>query len=320
MKHINIFLFLFFISFSQSQVKDFDKVFSNINKTESISDAKKLSLNNSNPFLAFALSAIIPGAGQFYNKNYKRGLAYLTFELFNWSNRLKYLDKGDSFVKQYKSFAQEHWSFDKWIRDINLFANPQNPVFQTMDDANGEYFYPWFDSHHIEFHLNGFIRYTNGSNGDNWFENNYKVECSEAIENFEQCNTDLFMNAEINKDHNFYEGIGKYNLFFAGWDDTHQCEQLGSDENCSYIFLNNNTENALTNNKGYYQFELRDNANKNYDIAENALSFIFINHAVSMLDAFIVNLSNNKSSFNYITQPLYDNDIKFKGLKISILW
>jgi len=95
---------------------------------------------------------------------------------------------------------------------------------------------------------------------------------------------------------------------------------LGSDENCSYVLFNNNTENALTNNKGYYQFELRNKANKNYDIAENALSFIFINHAVSMLDAFIVNLSNNKSSFNYITQPLYDNNIKFKGLEISILW
>ena len=198
-----------------------------------------------------------------------------------------------------------------------------------MLGPDGNFFYPWNDSHHIEFYLDGYLRRTNNSNGDNWFENTYKTVCNEAINNFQECITSEFVNidgssAVVTKDHHFYEGIGKYDLFFAGWDDTQygECDQSTIDQydSCSYILLTNNTENAYTDNKRYYQYELRDKANKNYDVAENALTFIFINHAISMLDAFIVNLVSNKSSINYMTQPLYDNNIKLNGLEISILW
>jgi len=321
LKFINIITIFLLSSFSQSESRN---NFNNKNILESV-DAKM----NNDAFKAFALSAIIPGLGQFYNKNYKRGFAYLSFEIINWSKRSKYLDKGDEFVAQYKDFANEHWKFDRWIRDINLIANPDHPVNSVMLDPDGNFFYPWNDSHHIEFYLDGYLRRTNDSNGDNWFENTYKTVCNDAINNFQECITTEFINedgsfAEIIKDHHFYEGIGKYDLFFAGWDDTRdgECNESTSNEygSCSYILLTNNTENAYTDNKIYYQYELRDKANKNYDIAENALTFIFINHAISMLDAFIVNLVSNKSSINYMTQPLYDNNIKLNGLEISIVW
>jgi len=321
LKFINIIIIFLLSSFAQSKSSN---NFNNKDILESV-DVKM----NNDAFKAFTLSAIIPGLGQFYNKNYKRGIAYLSFEIINWSKRSKYLNKGDEFVAQYKDFANEHWKFDRWIRDINLIANPSHPVNSVMLGPDGNFFYPWNDSHHIEFYLDGYLRRTNNSNGDNWFENTYKTVCNDAINNFQECITSEFVNedgssAEIIKDHHFYEGIGKYDLFFAGWDDTRdgECNESTSNEygSCSYILLTNNTENAYSDNKIYYQYELRDKANKNYDIAENALTFIFINHAISMLDAFIVNLVSNKSSINYMTQPLYDNNIKLNGLEISIVW
>lgn len=313
---MKIFILLFLIAFIQPSSKIYFDSKNNLEKTDSKVDNKA--------FVALALSAILPGTGQIYNKNYKRGIAYLAFELINISRRSKYLDKGDDYVNKYKDFANNHWSFDRWIRDLSIYANPNNPVNSVMLDPNNNFFYPWNDSHHIEFYLDGYLRRTNNSNGDNWFENTYKYECNEAFLNNIECNNSYFENAELIKDHNFYEGIGKYDLFFAGWDDTrdNECsddtvEEYGS---CSYILLTNNTENAYSDNKKYYQYELRDKANKNYDIAENALTFIFINHAISMLDAFIVNLTNSKSNINYMTQPLYDDNIQLNGIKFSIQW
>ena len=322
MKFINIIIFLLFTSFAHSQSSNY--YLYNKNNVE----PSEIEVNN-NAFVALSLSAILPGAGQIYNKNYKRGFVYLAFEIINWSKRSKYLDKGDEFVAQYKDFANEHWEFNRWIRDINLLANPNHPVNSVMLGPDDNFFYPWNDSHHIEFYLDGYLRRTNDSNGDNWFENTYKTACNDAINNFQECITNEFINSDgssaiITKDHHFYEGIGKYDLFFAGWDDTRddECSEETINEygSCSYILLTNNTENAYTDNKRYYQYELRDKANKNYDVAENALTFIFINHAISMLDAFIVNLVSNKSNINYMTQPLYDNNIKLNGLEISILW
>ena len=321
MKFIIIIIIFLFNSFAQSQSSNY------FYNAENISASDEFSINN-DAFKAFVLSAIIPGAGQIYNKNYKRGITYLAFEIINWSKRSKYLNKGDEFVTQYKDFANNHWSFDRWIRDINLIADPNHPVNSVMLGPDGNFFYPWNDSHHIEFYLDGYLRRTNNSNGDNWFENTYKTVCNEAINNFQECITSEFVNidgssAVVTKDHHFYEGIGKYDLFFAGWDDQDgECSESTINQygSCSYILLTNNTENAYTDNKRYYQYELRDKANKNYDVAENALTFIFINHAISMLDAFIVNLVSNKSSINYMTQPLYDNNIKLNGLEISILW
>jgi len=312
LNYINIIIFLLLSSFVQSQTDNF-----NINNENNL-EMDEFNINN-DAFIAFSLSAILPGAGQIYNKDYKRGFAYLAFELFNWSKRSKYLDKGDELVAKYKDFANEHWHFDKWIRDINLFASQDHPVHSVMIDSNGDFFYPWQDSHHIEFYLDGYLRKTNSP--DDWFEDTYIDQCEDAYINNEQCdNTNYFQNAQVTKDHHFYEGIGKYDLFFAGWDDTHECEALGEDEDCSYLLFVNNADNAFTDNKRYYQHELRDKSNKNYDVAENALTFIFVNHAISMLDAFIVNLVSNKSSINYMTQPLYDNNIKLNGLEISIVW
>ena len=177
---MKIFLLLFFITLIQSQSTNHLVYKNNLDVSEN--------KTNNNAFIALALSAVLPGAGQIYNKNYKRGIAYLAFELINLSKRSKYLDKGDEFVVQYKNFANNHWSFNRWISDLNIYADESNPVNSVMLDPNNNFFYPWDDSHHIEFYLDGYLRRTNSSNGDSWFENTYKTECNDAFVNNQECN------------------------------------------------------------------------------------------------------------------------------------
>ena len=337
MNRIKIYIYLFFISFLFS-------INNNLNNSELIKENFILFMNNSynnkthldqsnnqNIFLGAFLSAIIPGTGQIYNKDYKRGVGYLTLELLSWSYRENYISKSKFYEKKYKNYANEHWSFQKWIRDYCLFADPTNPVYGTMINDETGFFYPWEDSHHIEFFINEELKQTNNSNGSDWFEDTYVAACPDNDDDnknytrIESCDTDFFLNSEVIKDHNFYEGLGKYELFFPGWDDTHECEQSVLDEygNCSFVVHSGNTDNAFTYNKKYYQYQLRSKANKKSDYAENALTLIFVNHAVSMFDAFISNMIKNKDfNFNYYSHPIYNynSSLQLEGINISVSW
>ena len=81
-----LFSISFLLSFNNSEIiKNDFKIFMNSSSSESINLDKK---NSKNIFLGTALSAIIPGAGQMYNKDYKRGYAYLSIELLSaYSNK-----------------------------------------------------------------------------------------------------------------------------------------------------------------------------------------------------------------------------------------
>ena len=280
-----------------------------------------------NPFLAVFLSGVIPGAGQIYSGNYKRGGIFLGIEIASLAYRSHYNKKGDDYVSQYKDFADEHWSFDKWIKDATTFSNPSHPIYSAMINIeDNTYIYPYNNSHHIEIELNGNTYKTNS----NSFKNDYTSACNYAINNNLPCvepdnNPNFFANVVVLKDHHFYEGIGKYDMFFAGWDDTEECEEetINENGNCSWEFDSNYDTVAMSENKRYYQYELRDKANKNYDFAENALSLIFINHALSLFDSFITNyVKNRDKNFNYYTSPLYDynNAYKIQGVNLSISW
>ena len=64
------------------------------------------------------------------------------------------------------------------------------------------------------------------------------------------------------------------------------------------------------NNRGSVYFELKE-----YDKAENALTFIFINHMISMMDAFFSDHFNYKQERSTIS-PLQDfNDNSIKVIK-----
>ena len=321
MRLLNIYILFFSILLSGEDTSDsfiknnFNEFMnSSYNKIDDIE-----SQDTKNPLIGALFSAILPGAGQMYNGDYKRGIMYMTIELLSSSYRKNYISKSEEYENKYKEFADTHWSFNKWVNDYAIFANTDinGPLYQihlTMTGSDGEFFYPWDDSHHIEFYNYGTLQRTNNTAGSNVFYERYMSECGHVTTTFEACNTDYFAEAIVTKDHHLYEGLGKYDLFFAGWDDS---------VTDGYVLYSGNTNNALSPNKSYYQYELRAKANKKSDYAENALTLIFANHAISMFDAFISNLIKNKDvNFNYYSQPIYNNSstLKLEGINFSILW
>ena len=74
------------------------------------------------PFKAFALSAILPGAGQFYCGSRIKPLVYLGVEAAAWGFHFKYQSEGDDATDAYQQFSHEHWSRSDYQDKYLLWA------------------------------------------------------------------------------------------------------------------------------------------------------------------------------------------------------
>ena len=295
-------------------------------------------LKNKNMFASMLMSAVIPGSGQIYNGNWKRGLAYLGIEIFSLSRREKYKDDSDRYVQLYENYADEHWSIQRWLEDFYIYKDPGHSLYNHISA------YPiGNEAHGPSFYYNGNL-YEAKSGTLTSFSSDYESVCANAMANYNKCDLYIYVgdqnnnnikddedytvvwgeiqvdnnvpelvfnNVQLLKDHHLYEGIGKYNVFFAGWDDAliH-----GS------IITKNNNQVAVSPNKNYYQY-LRNRSNSESDKAELFLTTIFINHAVSILDALLTHTINKRnlesnSNVNYGVDYLQNK----KELSFKISW
>ena len=129
------------------------------------------------PFVAAALSAVIPGLGQFYSKNYLKGGIWLGIEAGLWVLNIVFNKKGDNQTTTYENYANGNW-------DIKRYAS-------------------WLKTQ-------GFP----GSSGINPVEQNFEVLRSEVnvceSQNFSHTLPPF-------GDQQYYEVIGKYQNFITGW-------------------------------------------------------------------------------------------------------
>ena len=122
--------------------------------------------------------------------------------------------------------------------------------------------------------------------------------------------TTNFDNLEVVRDHHFHEGIGKYPEFFAGWEDA-TLENSILLSRPPYVI-------PLTDKKEEFQ-NIRNKSNSEFDKEELYLSLIFINHAVSMFDAFLTSVNRMKK--NDVNSRLkYDENFNISGIELSINW
>jgi hypothetical protein len=66
------------------------------------------------PLKAVAMSAIIPGAGQAYNKSWIKAAAFLAAEAGGWFANRHYDSRGDALTDEFEAFADAHWSEDRY--------------------------------------------------------------------------------------------------------------------------------------------------------------------------------------------------------------
>lgn len=94
---------------------------------------------------AFLLSAILPGAGEFYMGSKTRMLIFGGIEVLSWTGYLTYHHKGKDKEDEFRKFADEHWSLDDYIEFINTeFLDGTNWRYE-IDNYNPD---DW-DSIHI---------------------------------------------------------------------------------------------------------------------------------------------------------------------------
>ncbi len=115
------------------------------------------------------------------------------------------------------------------------------------------------------------------------------------------------------KNHHFYEGIQKYDMFFAGWDDN---------DSVFVVTKEHNDKNATSRNQTTYR-SLWGDYNKIKTLAGNGGKFMLINRVVSMVDALLLAKKwNNSHDINLSLNAYPDlrNKSGLGGVKLSLYW
>lgn len=73
-------------------------------------------------FLAGALSAVLPGAGEIYSESYIKGGVFLLIEAAAWYFNFSYNQKGDDQTVVFKNYADSYWSVVRYAEWLNRFA------------------------------------------------------------------------------------------------------------------------------------------------------------------------------------------------------
>ncbi len=170
---------------------------------------------------AAIFSAVIPGAGQIYNRSYLKGLLFLGAEVGAWVAYSKYTDQGNKKTDEFEAFADAHWDEQAYWNSVSELANSEG---YQVDPGNL--------ARLREYERSRFSHYLPES-----------------------------------KNQTYYENIGKYDQFNAGWDD-------GSGE-----ILRRDSQNRLD------YTTMRRLANDQFRYATLSSSLAMVNHLVSMIEA-----------------------------------
>lgn len=213
------------------------------------------------PMLA---SFAIPGFGQYLNKSpwWKTAL-FAGVEVAGIAGYIVWTNKADDITREFENWADAHWDMKRWVNDSAiLLSDIQANGYPNVNDVRID------GSHHITIIING------------------KYESSEIL--LENPNIEY---VEL-RDWDFYEGIGKYDQFVAGWDDARSNWKIvqksikdGDDELI-----------VMTPNKQHY-LNLRNDSNILYKNAKFAASALLFNHIFSALDALWSANKNKELSY-----------------------
>lgn len=185
------------------------------------------------PLLSGILSAVVPGAGQFYNEDYWIAGIFVAVEAGLITTAVIYDNKGDDQTQFFQNYADENWSVVDYAKWLNQYRNHSITIDETTPGLK-----PW--------------------ERVNWAELNAA----------EEAESDLSHKLPPHGDQQYYEEIGKYRQFSAGWND----------------YTGGANQNLISPNFTYYS-GLRGQANDYYNTASTAVVGVYINHLLSAAEA-----------------------------------
>ncbi|MCK4903391.1 MAG: hypothetical protein KAS35_01785 [Candidatus Marinimicrobia bacterium] len=237
------------------------------------------------PLKPMIASLVIPGLGQYINRSplWKTAL-FACVEVASISGYISWINKADDITKEYENWADDHWDMRRWVNDSAiLLSDIQSGGYPDVNDVRID------GSHHITIIING------------------KYESSEI----------LLGNPNIEyvelRDWDFYEGVGKYDQFVAGWDDAKSNWEIVQKK----IKEGEDEVIVMTPNKQHY-LQLRNDSNVLYKNAKFAVSALLFNHIFSALDALWNANKNKELSYNLDVSIGSESNYVIKG--ISVQW
>lgn len=285
-KIITILIILSAIIFGEDLLKNFDNRFATKVDFYNTIYSDSLDINSKQSILKpMIASLVIPGFGQYINRSpwWKTAL-FAGVEVAGIAGYISWTNKADNITKEYENWADEYWDMKRWVNDSAiLLSDIKSNGYPNVNDVRID------GSHHITIIING------------------KYESSDIL--LENPNIEY---VEL-RDWDFYEGIGKYDQFVAGWDDAKSNWEIiqkkiknGEDELI-----------VMTPNKQYY-LNLRNDSNILYKNAKFAASALLFNHIFSALDALWNANKNKELSYKLDVSIGSKSNYIIKG--ISIQW
>ena len=298
----------------------FESSMPNYQKQNKSVDSYSTSLRR-NTLRDMVIAGILPGSRQFVNGQKKKALLLLSIESIALSSYVYNSLKGQEVQDEYQSYAKSNWSFSKWVSDYYSWRGDTESghLFNNADSSNNlgpcgldspfgnptfKELYPCIDEGHgiaYSIDIDGF----NGRQETNHssFEQVYKLVC--GVNDYdgdestidEDCSYEDEVvsalleqyNFELYYDHHYYENIGKYDSFFAGWSDNSEI----------YGYTKSNGDMlAMSPHKSTYR-DIWSQFNEGYlRYASYSLAALTANHFISMLDILISNTTDDRVSIN----------------------
>ncbi len=289
-KIIAIFIIISTIVCGEDLLKNLDNRFATkIDLTNLVNNSifsDSLDINSKpSPLKPMMASLVIPGFGQYLNRSpwWKTAL-FASVEVAGIVGYISWTNKADDITKEYENWADEHWNMNSWVNgSAILLSDIKSNGFPNVNDVRID------GSHHITIIING------------------KYESSEIL--LENPNIEY---VEL-RDWDFYEGIGKYDQFVAGWDDA-----ISNWEIVRKKIKNGEDELiVMTPNKQHY-LNLRNDSNILYKNAKFAASALLFNHIFSALDALWNANKNKELSYKLDVSIGSESNYVIKG--ISVQW
>ena len=189
------------------------------------------------PGRALLLSAILPGAGEFYAGSKKKAAVFFGIEAITVGLYFSWKGKGDDIEKEFRAVADAHW-------------NPETYVAwrgRTRAQRSNSFTHAMPCSSHVEI-------------------------IAQAV-SFGDCSS-----SEVQQ---YYELLGKYDQFVAGWDDL---KFVDSDSPVSSYNDVDSVETVHSELRMDYEKQ-RNDSNKYLKRASNLTGLILVNHVISAIDA-----------------------------------
>ena len=275
-------------------------------------------------------SLIFPGWGQIYNRSpWWKPVLFAGIEIAGISGWYQWNKKAEELRLDYEKFADDHWSMYNWITNtIEL----QDILFDSLTSLG----YNWdpdvqlIGTHHLDIVYNNQL---------------FSSDCLYMEEEFnfgeDQCllpgiegdppasvynpwiatilNMDLENDPDsisVIKDRDYYENIGKYDQFVAGWE--------GILENYIIQFkdVGDTTEIIISSPLKNDYLNQRNNSNEYLSMATYSVSAVMFNHIISAFEAVWSSTSQSRKNKTIETsaQLIYSKYANYGigGISLSI--